>query len=151
MKNYTDVTFEYLDKATPGEGAITYEPGYSHERHKEEIQIAEWIIHTLGGDICLIDEKPSVYGARTPDYEWKGRFWELKSLKSDKAVDAALRKAISQIYERPGGVILDFGKNQISLSRVESAVKSRVETSCRFRIDVMIICGGSLSKVIRFA
>ena len=47
------------------------------------------------------------------------------------------------------------GAENITLSqldyRVESAVKSRVETSCRFRIDVMIICGGSLAKVIRFA
>ena len=98
----------------------------------------------------MIDEKPSVYGAKTPDYEWNGRFWELKTLKSEKSVDAALRKAISQIYEKPGGVILDFGRNQISLSRVESAAKSRVETSCRFRMDIMIISGGKLEKIIRF-
>ena len=112
--------------------------------------MATWIIDNLGGDIILLAENGGTFGAKRSDYEWKGRYWELKTVKSDRSVDSALRKAISQIYERPGGVILDFGKNSVRLPQIEAAVKSRLESSCRFKMDVIIIISGKLKKVLRF-
>ncbi|MBO6146391.1 MAG: hypothetical protein J6O70_02310, partial [Lachnospiraceae bacterium] len=72
------------------------------------------------------------YAVSKPDYIWHDHYWELKSLSSSKAVDSALRKAVRQIYDRPGGVILDFGKNTITISSVESAIISRLEAVCKF-------------------
>lgn len=60
------------------------------------------------------------------------------------------RKAISQIYTNLGGVILDFGKNKIDLQKVDNKIKERISTSCRFRIDIMIINYKKLQKVMRF-
>lgn len=150
MKKLIDVTQEYIDTATPDDGRILYESGYNHNTHDEEISMATWIIDNLGGDIILLAENGGTFGAKRSDYEWKGRYWELKTVKSDRSVDSALRKAISQIYERPGGVILDFGKNSVRLPQIEAAVKSRLESSCRFKMDVIIIISGKLQKVLRF-
>ena len=150
MKKLIDVTQEYIDTATPDDGRILYENGYNHNTHDEGISMATWIIENLGGDIILLAENGGTFGAKRSDYEWKGRYWELKTVKSDRSVDSALRKAISQIYERPGGVILDFGKNSVRLPQIEAAVKSRLESSCRFKMDVIIIISGKLQKVLRF-
>ena len=104
----------------------------------------------LGGDIKLLSEKNGMYGVKKPDYEWRKTYWELKTLKSEKSIDSSLRKAIGQIYDNPGGVILDFGKNPVHLSQIEKAVRSRVESSCRFKIDILIICESKLTKALRY-
>ena len=115
MKKLIDVTEQYINMAVPGDVRILYESGYNHNRHDEEISMATWIYDNLGGEIILLSETGGTFGARRSDYEWKGRYWELKTIKSEKSVDSALRKAISQIYDKPGGVILDFGKNYVRL------------------------------------
>ena len=74
----------------------------------------------------------------------------MKTIKSERAIDSALRKGISQIFENPGGVILDFGKHPVKLNAIAKAVKSRIEVSCRFQIDVMVICNEELQMVLRY-
>lgn len=90
------------------------------------------------------------YAVSKPDYIWHDHYWELKSLSSPKAVDSALRKAVRQIHDRPGGVILDFGKNTITISSVESAIRSRLEAVCKFSVDIIIVNKGKLIKVLRY-
>lgn len=112
--------------------------------------MANWLHDVFGGDILLLAETGGIYGTKRPDFDWCGKFWELKTLKSEKSIDSAVRKAIGQIYDNPGGIILDFGKNTVSVNRIESAIKSRIDASCRFKVDVMIICAKKLQKVIRY-
>ena len=81
---------------------------------------------------------------------WHDHYRELKSLSSPKAVDSALRKAVRQIHDRPGGVILDFGKNTITISSIESAIRSRLEAVCKFSVDIIIVNKGKLVKVLRY-
>ena len=50
----------------------------------------------------------------------------------------------------PGGVILDFEKKVESIREVETKIKSRIETSCRFKIDIIIMFMGNFEKVIRY-
>lgn len=149
MKHFTDVTSEYLNDAKKGIGEITYSKEYRIIGHSEEVEIALWLHNNFGGNIRLIVENNDSFGVKNADYEWNGKLWELKTLKSEKSIDSALRKAISQIYSNPGGVILNFGKNQIKISQVLLIVKSRIETSCRFKMDVMIMSLGKLEQVIR--
>ncbi|MBR1673669.1 MAG: hypothetical protein IJ703_01800 [Eubacterium sp.] len=133
MKTLIDVTKEYMDSNTP-KGKVIYENGYKRDNHSEEIAMANWVVNNLGGEIILLSENGGTFGAKRSDYEWRGKYWELKTVKSERSVDSALRKAISQIYEKPGGVILDFGKNNVKLSQIEAAIKSRLESSCRFKV-----------------
>ena len=145
-----DVTDEYRNKATPGKGSLIREAGYIDSLHKEEIEMAQWLIKELGGDISLIKEANGAYSISRPDYMWHDHYWELKTLSTVKSVDSALRKAVRQIHDRPGGVILDFGKNSINIPGVESAIKSRLEAICRFSIDVIIVSKNNLVKVLRY-
>lgn len=150
MKSYIDVTNEYLGSDKKCIGNISYEDNYNIKEHTEEIDMALWLHNNFGGDINLLIENNRSYGIKRSDYEWNGKYWELKSLSSEKAIDSALRKAISQIYVNPGGVILDFGKNKIDLQKIYNKIEERISTSCRFKIDIMIINYKKLLKVIRF-
>ena len=42
-----DVTDEYRNKATPGKGSLIREAGYVDSLHKEEIEMAQWLIKML--------------------------------------------------------------------------------------------------------
>jgi hypothetical protein len=146
----SDVTDEYKNKATPGKGSVIRESAYDDSLHKNEIEMAQWLIKELGGDVTLIKEASGAFEISKPDYMWHDHYWELKTLSTTKSVDSALRKAIRQIHDRPGGVILDFGKNNINISSVESAIKSRLEAVCRFSIDVIIVNKEKLVKILRY-
>ncbi len=145
-----DVTIEYINNATPKTGRILYENKYNYDCHDDEINMAEWIYNTFGGNIILLSENNKPYGEKYPDYEWNSKYWELKTLKSEHSIDSAMRKAITQIYENPGGVILDFGRSSINLKKVENAIRDRLESNCRFKIDIMIVINSQLKKVIRY-
>ena len=149
-KTGIDVTEEYLTRAQPGTGTILSEPLYDDSLHEEEIAMAKWLKRELGGDITLVKEAGQSYAVSKPDYIWHDHYWELKSLSSPKAVDSALRKAVRQIHDRPGGVILDFGKNTITISSIESAIRSRLEAVCKFSVDIIILNKGKLVKVLRY-
>lgn len=150
MKHYIDVTTEYFNKNTKEIGRILFSDDYDVTIHSEEIKIALWLHNTFGGHIKLIKENSKSYGMKTSDYEWNGKLWELKTLKSEKSIDSALRKGIEQIFMNPGGVILDFETNFDNINQIEKNIKSRIEASCRFKIDIIILCKTKLKKIIRF-
>ena len=150
LKQYIDVTKEYINKTTKGIGNILYDEGYNIASHTDEIKVAILIHNIFGGNIRLINENNCSFGIKTSDYEWNGKLWELKILKSPNSIDSALRKGIEQIYINPGGVILYFENKIDSIKEVETKIKSRIETSCRFKIDILIMSMGKLEKVVRY-
>ena len=150
MKQSIDVTNEYIKKATKGIGEIVFDDNYDVASHSEEVKVAVWIHNYFGGDLRLIKENSRGFGVKTSDYEWNGKLWELKTLKTSKAIDSALRKGIEQIFMNPGGVILNFENKFESIKEVETKIKSRIETSCRFKIDIMIMSINILEKVVRY-
>lgn len=150
MKQYIDVTNEYFNNNTEGIGDILFDDCYNVADHSDEVKIAIFLHNTFGGTVKLIKENSRGFGVKTSDYEWNGKLWELKTLKSEKSIDSALRKGLEQIYINPGGVILDFEINFENTIQIEKNIKSRIEVSCRFKIDIMILCKGKLVKIIRF-
>ena len=48
------------------------------------------------------------------------------------------------------GIILDFDNNFENTIQIEKNVKSRIEASCRFKIDIIILCKCKLKRIIRF-
>ena len=65
-----DVTEEYMQAATPEQGSITYEDGYKVKNHQAEIQMADWLHRTFGGDVKLLKES-NVKNQETPDFLWQ--------------------------------------------------------------------------------
>ena len=81
MKNVElrDVTKEFLAKATPGIGNISYEEGFNYKYGKHEKLTALWLLETFGGEIILLKQNGG-YMIKNPDYKWNGKLWELKGI-----------------------------------------------------------------------
>ena len=133
-----DVLVEYLANAKPGVGTVKYDDGYRISHHAEEIKTAQWLHENLGGDIVLLSESEEKH-QKSPDFLWNNKQWELKSITTVKASDSALRSAVKQISENPGGIILDCGTNKITGSALKDAVENRIERSCDFDADILVI------------
>lgn len=144
-----DVLAEYLSNARPGTGTVTYEDGYHVSHHGEEIKTAQWLHENLGGDIVLLTENGGLY-EKTPDFLWRGKGWELKTTTTEKSADSALRSALKQILENPGGVILDYGNNTVSISDIEGIVARRLDRQEKCTADILILNHGRLVKAIRY-
>ena len=144
-----DVSAEYAEQATPGEGTITQDEGYDSGRHTEETKIAEWLRSKFGGDIRLLKES-TVPNVKRPDYLWHGKLWDLKTTSTAKAADSALRSGLKQILENPGGIILDYGDNDINLDDILKVVESRMKRGHYTSADVIIISKGEVVKILRY-
>lgn len=144
-----DVTKEYTKYAQPGVGRIEYDKTYNTAHHKEEIKVAQWLHDNQGGDIVLLQESGELY-KKTPDFLWNGKQWELKTVTTEKSADSAVRSAIKQISENPGGIILDYGDNDISIDSVQEVVKNRLERQRTIDADVIILNHGEMAKALRY-
>ena len=145
----TDVLGEYLRTATPGRGSITYDEGYNHTRHAAEIKTAQWLHDTLGGDIVLLQETGGLF-EKTPDFLWRNKGWELKSTTTEKSADSALRSALKQIQDNPGGVILNYNDNDIELDAVLDTVKRRLIRQEQCNADILIVHRNELKAALRY-
>lgn len=144
-----DVTEEYLQQRFIENGIVEYDDGYSIDNHQEEIKVAEWLRQTYGGTIRLLKES-EIEGVKSPDYIWNGTFWELKSVTSEKAANSAVRTAIKQIYDNPGGIILNYD-HEIDIQSTIDIIERRVHTSTNdISFDIMIVENGNTTKVIRY-
>lgn len=143
-----DVTQEYLDSATPGQGTITYENGYKVKGHQDEIKMADWLHRTLGGDIKLLKESKE-QGSKTPDFLWNGRNWELKGVTTLNSIDRATREAAKQIQDNPGGIILNLLDATQSIESIENAILQRFRRINLGSLDVLIVSDGDLQKILR--
>ena len=143
-----DVLTEYQYKANPGAGALTYDKGYRAVHHAEEIKTAQWLHDNLGGDIVLLQE--NLGGEKKPDYLWNQKQWELKSISTEKAADSAVRGALKQIEQVPGGIIIDCGDGVRSFANLQEIIAKRIQRSCHFDIDILILKDGKLSHVLRY-
>ena len=139
-KSAKDVTKKYIDSAKPRMGKVRYENGYRIKGHKTEIEVANQLRDQFGGKFVLLKEA-NAQGIKTPDYLWRGKQWELKSISTAKAADMAIRKATKQIAKTPGGVVLQCTEsiNTDELIRIvdDRAVRSVVSTG--FGFDVIAL------------
>lgn len=135
VKNVTD---RYLESANPRMGKVRYENGYRSKNHKEEINVANQIRELFGGKIVLLKEK-NTQGSKTPDYLWRGKQWELKSISTENAADWAIRSALKQITQNPGGVILHCSDGIINIDRVMQIVDRRALRKMDFNFDIIAL------------
>lgn len=143
----TEVTQEYQQSATPGEGAISYEDGYSPKQHEDEIAAAHWLRKMLGGDIRLLNETSE----KRADYLWRGKLWDLKGPSTEKAANSAIRKGLQQIRDNPGGVILDYRGQRIDPDLLRNYIEKRMAWyEGAATIDILIIYDDDRIEVWRF-
>lgn len=144
-----DVMGEYLKTSTPGQGAVIQDAGYKQGKHQEEIKIANWLHDTYGGDIKLLNEADGL-GVKTPDFNWREKLWELKTVTTMKSADDALRRGLKQIRDNPGGIILDYGGNEINLEALQSVINKRIARGGLRDFDVMIVSNEDTLRIFRY-
>ena len=148
--NVANVIDDYMFKATPGVGQYVVEPGYERNgSHADEKAIAQFLYQTYGGDITLRTEK-NVYNVGDPDYEWRGKLWELKTPESNSKVNKRVQKALRQIAANPGGVIVDITKLTLSEADAWQQIESRMAISNKASTDIMLIRKGAVLGIRRF-
>lgn len=136
-KTVKDVTKKYIDSAKPRMGKVRYENGYRIKGHKTEIKVANQLTDQFGGKIVLLKEA-NTQGTKTPDYLWRGKQWELKSISTAKAADMAIRSGVKQIKEKPGGVVLQCA-DVVNIDDMVRAVDARALRNMMFDFDVIAI------------
>ena len=144
-----DVTPEYFGTATPGKGKITIDAGYSTAKHPEESKIANLLLETFGGDITLLNESNEDH-VKTPDYQWNGKYWDLKTISTERAADSAIRHGLKQIVENPGGIILDLKDRNFSDEKLKKEIEGRMRRGIEATTDIMIISREKVKSVLRF-
>lgn len=88
--------------------------------------------------------------ALTPDYEWRGKLWELKTT-TMSSTDARVRKGLKQIADNPGGLIIDYENRALNVETVEDTVCKRLERIKAIHVvDIIVRARGSAIKVIRY-
>ena len=147
--NFIEVQDEYASKATPGIGNITFDDGYNKKIHNQEISFADWLHNYYGGNIHLLSEANS-NKVKSPDYIWNSKYWDLKTTTTEKAANSALRKGLRQIEDNPGGIMLDYGKCDISIENLIDVIEKRMKWYTGETIDIMIIRNGDVAKILRY-
>lgn len=144
-----NVTAEYYGLATPKKGEIVFEGNYKKSLHKNEMKIATVIHNMFGGDIVLLEEI-NENNTQTADFLWRGKHWELKTPSSEKAAEGLVRKALKQIYNNPGGIILNYLDTEISVEKLLTVIDPRMERSAKQDTDIMIVLKEEEIKVYRY-
>ena len=78
-----------------------------------------------------------------------GKLWELKGPSTATSTDNAVKKALKQIYDNPGGIILDYGDYGIT-DEIFAVVKRRIERYNLSSVDVIFLHRGKLVKILRY-
>ncbi len=87
---------------------------------------------------------------KSPDYIWRGKMWELKTITTAKSVDSALRAGLKQIAGNHGGVVIDRSCSTDALEKIKEQAVYRVSRSSRYdSVDVLIMSSGHLDVAIR--
>ncbi len=109
---YNDVTNEWLNKAKPNTGKVINRNYYidtNGNKYKvdnknvvfdpnpDEIELANWINNTFGGNIYINPKINQPIGIETSDYLWKNQRWDKKNIDKNassltRAVDNSLKK-----------------------------------------------------------
>lgn len=65
-------------------------------------------------------------------------------------VTKRVQKGLSQIFNNPGGVILDIRKLDIEFDRLDEIIDGRMKLSLKKSVDIIIVRDEDLIKVLRY-
>lgn len=140
---------EFIKKYPYERGNIEYSKGFRRSRGVAEIRCAKWLNRLFGGDILLIKDvnKDRI---QTPDYLWRGKLWEQKSVSSKNSIDKQLQKGIHQISKNPGGIILEFEElTQLTTEEIREVIINRMNrTMSDLKYDVIVKNGNGILLIV---
>ena len=145
----SDVTDEYLRKASDNPGTVRPGEGFSSTKHANEIDMAQSVSAKFGGDITTLAERNPA-GEYNPDYLWRGKYWELKTPEGFEGIDGLVRKGLKQIEKNPGGIIVDARNVQATHEQIYYSVFNRFVRSARGSADMILYDADGQIHAYRF-
>lgn len=129
---------------------IQMDEGYNRNKHKQEIECAEWIADMFGGEIRCLKEAET---HKTPDFLWNGKAWEEKTASSVASIDSNVRKACHQICSldgiEPGGIIITLHCKDGEIEKLISVAKNRLKREAFVQnISLILKRGNQVLKII---
>lgn len=132
----TDITNQFASQPiTPGK--VIHDDLYKVGRHKEELLMAAILAENFGGEVHPLTESKSS-AVKTPDYEWNGSLWELKTISTEQAADTAVRKGLKQIKKKPGGLVIDYIGESLAVEKLLEIIDRRIERGFYHEITVLL-------------
>lgn len=141
-----DVTAEYFGTATPGKG--TYKQDDNVE--EEDVRMAKTLFQTFGGDIHVKERIDNIKDYKNPDYEWRGKLWDLKTTHTDKAVLSAVKGGLKQIKKNPGGLVIDMLGSDRHIEKTIEHLESRIRQGQVNNLDVILYREGKVVTILRY-
>lgn len=137
MNCFIDITEDWLNNATPNSHEVLDALFFQDKNgikyfvdgknvvldySVQEKEIALWLENTFGGEIYMIPRVNIPEGISTPDYFFKGEYWDLKEIRGNGAhtLDSALKKNKNQAYN----FIFDITKSKMTNKEVLYQIKS---------------------------
>lgn len=148
-----DALEEYTSKREilpRGSEQISIPDGYDRETHQQEIQMAQLLSRMYGEKITLLNEI-NQRSIKTPDYEWLGKYWDLKEISTEKSADSAVRKGLKQIAENPGGLIFSYVEEHLDLEKLIKFMDDRVKRSKTRDVDILVYVQGVLKLARKYS
>ena len=162
---FEDVTEEWYATATPNShevldlqewtvDGVTYKVRegsrdvvLDYKPHEKEI--AELLEREFGGEICMVPRVNNPQGIRTPDYLFRGKKYDLKTLEKE-AGENTIYHRVDKSHGQADHIIVDITKGKVSenlLSSQISKIFSEDETS--FVKELWIISDGVVKKILQ--
>lgn len=109
--------------------------------------IAKWMSKTFGGKIYINPTVKYPQGIRTPDFTYKNKSWDLKTINTDGvySIDNALKTTKGQ----SNNFILDLSNSKLDFSDIIKQVKKIYNNPYRPWIDILIIKRDSKFNVLK--
>lgn len=135
MKNYIDVTKEWLDNATSNTHKVKDRyyyryKGIKYKVYKKEVvldysekekEIAEWLENTFGGEIFMLPKVNKPKCIKTADYLFKNEHWDLKEIYGKSR--QVLYHAVYRKKKQSSNFIFDTSNSELDLESLINQVQ----------------------------
>lgn len=161
---YRDITQEIYASATPNShevrdlqeytaGGVTYKvDGHNvqlnYSAHEKEI--AELLEREIGGEIYMVPRVNNPQGVRTPDYLFRGKGYDLKTL-MDKATEDTIFQRINKAKKQADNFVVDVSKAERITDNTIDAQLQKIFTNkdTLFVNEIIIVRNGNILKIAR--
>ncbi|BAK46151.1 hypothetical protein CXIVA_01840 [Clostridium sp. SY8519] len=133
---------------TADTGEVVLEDGYKvhGKENADEIEQANWIVNTFGGNITLLKRS---FSEPTPDYKWNGKYWDLKTPQSTNGSDKLVHHGFHQIEKKPGGILLDCSNSGVDTQKAIEIARRRLQRSGKGRgIRIIVKDGNEVVEIL---
>lgn len=151
--NFEDIKAEYFKTAKTTNGKVVIEERVDRHNEEKAIRNAKILSNFFGEEIVVLAESTE-YGVKMPDYLWREKFWEHKTISSATAAKSATRDALKKFVgreKRTGGIIYDITKTQEGLAEICENINNRLrQKEISNGLKLIFIKGDKITAILEY-